>query len=126
MGGEHLPLAASNDDLSDRSREYWDYYFGSEKIPDKNVSKVMLPMVKPAGYEAYPVVPLVCFWFLIAEEREKHFSLKRYANGQQLNVFSASSYLRSLKESHIEIFMPRVEHRLRLLFDLLCLDRDLR
>ena len=122
IGGEHLPITASDADLRNRSQEYWNYYFGSTSIPDKNVSKVMLPMKKPPGYEAHPVVPLLCFWFLIADEKRTHFSMKRYADGSRVHVFSASSYLRSLKDSHIDIFMPRAERRLRLLFELVSLD----
>lgn len=118
FGGQHLPLNASEDQLLKCSQNEWSYYFGQEVIPTKLVSKVMETMKQPLGYEEIPATPLLCFWFLITEQLGKHFSQKCYANGRAVHVFSASSYLRSLRESHIDVDMPRAERRLRLLTDM--------
>ena len=123
MGGKHMPISASDADLKNRSKKTWDYYFRTDEIPVKNVSKVMGSMKNPPGHEEYPRIPLLCFWFLIADENQAHFTVKHCADGTEVHVFSASSFLRSLNVSHIDVSMPRVDRRLQLLFDLVSLDQ---
>ena len=76
-------------------------------------------MKKPAGYENITPVPLLCFWFYIAESIKNPYSKRQYLDGKEVHVFSASAYLRTLKDDYIDIAMPRAERRMRLISELI-------
>jgi hypothetical protein len=114
-----LKFDAPTDQIEKYCMERWHYYFNAEEIPDECVAKVLKPMKKPEGCEIYEVKSLLCFWFFISESIEKPYSTRTYGNGNKLDVFSASAYLRSLKDDAIEIAMPRAEGRLKLLFGMI-------
>lgn len=122
LGERELKFDATQEKIEKYCKEQWDYYFKSDEIPVAQVAKVFTPMKKPEGYETCQVTPLLCFWFFICESIQKPYSTRPYANGKKLDVFSASAYLRSLKDEKIEIAMPRAERRLRLLSELILTD----
>jgi hypothetical protein len=119
LGGRQLGLAASEKDLRDYCEEQWKYYFGRDTIPAPSVAKVLVKMKIPPGYETRQVTPLLCFWFFISESLTSPFSQRHYPDGRAVHVFSASAYLRSLKDEFIEISMPRAERRMKLLANLI-------
>ncbi|PTY04530.1 hypothetical protein DB347_17605 [Opitutaceae bacterium EW11] len=119
LGERQLEFAASEEELRRYSEEQWKHYFGGDTIPAPSVAKVLVEMKKPDGYDGWQVTPLLCFWFFIAESLESSYSRHHYPDGRAVHVFSASAYLRSIKEEFIEISMPRAERRLKLLSDLI-------
>ena len=119
IGGKELKLDASKQDLEAYSQKNWNEHFAPEKIPSKGVRKVLEPMKKPSGYTHLASIPLVCFWFFIAESIANPYSKRRYSDGREVHVFSASAYLRSLKDDYVDIEMPRAERRTRLLSDMI-------
>jgi hypothetical protein len=121
FGGKHLGLNATEQALSDFCQKQWAYFFAGETIPQE-VAKVLAPMKPPERHENKQSLPLLCFWFYISETLAAPFCTRRYADGQEVSVFSASAYLRSLSDEFIEIDMPRAERRLNLLRDMIAPD----
>jgi hypothetical protein len=119
IGGKELISNATEQHLHTYSKRNWDRFFASETIPGKHISKVLEPMKKPAGYENITPVPLLCFWFYIAESIKNPYSKRQYLDGKEVHVFSASAYLRTLKDDYIDIAMPRAERRMRLISELI-------
>jgi hypothetical protein len=75
-------------------------------------------MKRPEKFENdinYKQIPLCCFWFYIANKAGTAFSRHCDSNGKIIHVFSASAYLRGLKEDVIDISMERFERRLGLI-----------
>ena len=119
IGGKELKSDATEQDFQVYSKRNWERFFGPEIIPGKHISKVLEPMKKPPGYENITPVPLLCFWFYIAESIKNPYSRRRYLDGKEVHIFSASAYLRTLKNDYIDIPMPRAERRMRLLSELI-------
>lgn len=117
-GRKDLKLDAPKQDLQAYAQKNWDEHFTPERIPSKSVRKVLGQMKKPSGYEHLTSIPLVCFWFYISKSGTSPYSKRRYSDGREVHVFSASAYLRTLKCGHIDITMPRAERRMRLLSEL--------
>ncbi len=118
IGGAELKLDATEQELEAYSLKRWNHYFVPEEIPQENVRKVLEPMKKPSGYETLTALPLVCFWFYIGESANSPYSKRRYLKGKELHIFSASAYLRTLKDETIDIEMPRADRRIGLLKEL--------
>jgi len=119
ISGKELKLDATERDLRAYSQKRWNHYFAPEEIPDKNVRKVLGLMKHPSGYENVTPIPLVCFWFYIAESVKSPYSRRKYSDGKEVHVFSASAYLRALEDDYINIATPRAERRMRLLSELI-------
>ena len=119
FGERQLEFAASEDKLREYCEEQWKHYFGGDLIPAESVAKVLVEMKRPRGYEKLQAMPLLCFWFFISESMLSPFSRHHYPDGREVHVFSASAYLRSVKEEFVEISMPRAERRMKLLSDLI-------
>lgn len=102
------------------------------------VWKVLAPMEPPADQQNRKICPLLAFWSPVAlrgsspsQVLPTFFScdLKRFEHSiggrypghgyQDVWVFSASLYLRSLNESSVTLYLPRALHRLRELQKLL-------
>jgi hypothetical protein len=119
IGGKELRLDATEQERQVYSKRNWDRLFAPELIPGKHIAKVLEPMKKPHGYENLVAIPLICFWFHIAESSESPYSKRQYQDGKEVHIFSASAYLRTLQDDCIDIEMPRAERRKRLLSDLI-------
>lgn len=119
IGGKELKLGSEVQDLQAYSKRNWDRLFVPETIPGKNISKVLEPMKSPSRYNSLKPIPLICFWFYVAESIASPYSTRKYANGREVHVFSATAYLRSLKDDYIDVAMPRAEKRLELLSNLI-------
>jgi hypothetical protein len=119
IGGKELKLTATKQDLQAYSKRNWNRLFTSETISGKHISKVLEPMKRPRGYENLTPIPLLCFWFNIAESIKSPYSIRRYLNGKAVHVFSVSAYLRALKDDCIDIAMPRTKKRMRLISELI-------
>jgi hypothetical protein len=119
IGGKELKSNATEQELQSYSKRNWNNIFASETIPGKHISKVLEPMKRPRGYENITPIPLLCFWFYIGESIKSPYSKRRYLNGKAVHVFSASAYLRMLKDDYIDIIMPRAERRMRLISKLI-------
>jgi hypothetical protein len=119
IGGKELKLNAIEQDFQVYSKRNWDRFFGPEIIPGKHISKVLEPMKKPRGYEKTTPVPLLCFWIYVAESIKSPYSRRQYLDGKAVHVFSASAYLRTLKDDYIDVAMPRAERRMRLISELI-------
>src|SRR5258706_1280107 len=119
IGGKELKSNATEQDIQDYSKRNWNRLFASETISGKHISKVLEPMKRPSGYEKIAPVPLLCFWFYIAESVKNPYSRRLYLDGKTVHVFSASAYLRTLEDDYIDIAMPRAERRMRLISELI-------
>lgn len=118
--GQELKLRATDKEIREHSDTEWNYYFGGDKIPTDSVSKVFTSMKVPNKHEGKKAIPLLCFWFYISDKDNQSLSIRRYEKGREVHVFSASAYLRSFKNEFIEIDMPRLNERLKLLNDMIC------
>lgn len=119
IGGKELKPDASEQELQNYSERNWNRFFAPEAIPGKHISKVLEKMKRPAGYEHLTPVPLICFWICVSATTMSPYSIRKYASGKQVHIFSASAYLRTLGDDHIHIAMPRAKRRLGLLTNLI-------
>jgi hypothetical protein len=121
LGGQHLPIDATEQQLKAHSEKEWQYYFESKTIPTDLVAKVMFAMQRPSGegVDNLTPMPLICFWFFITGSDQTAFSKHKFSDGREVHVFSASAYLRSRTDEFIEMKLSRAERRLKLLNDLL-------
>ena len=93
---------------------------------------MLMPMAKPTGFNRVPVRPLIMFWEAIGPKAvandhlfrvcvtydflfDRPSSWPKTGTFDTLWVFSASSYLRCLKDDHVRLVMPNAAHRLRTL-----------
>lgn len=142
--GETLPVRASLSELTDYKQDRWERKWDSQRrtLMDKKIAKVLVPMKLPSDLEGHAkdVRPLLIFWEPIGprDKANKHlfridsptydfpFELPTrwpkppYSNPppkgfSSLQVFSVSSYLRSIQEASIELEMPDAADRLRIL-----------
>jgi hypothetical protein len=117
LGGRSLPIDASAEELKSFAAKSWDYYFRRDQLPEE-IAKVMQPMVPPADFVARDVKKLLCFWSHITDHTGKPYCTHRLG-ADLLYVFSASAYLRSLSSETVELKVPRIEIRLKLLKSLI-------
>lgn len=114
LGRYNLPRNATKSVLSSFAEKRWQRYFGnSEKLPDE-IKKVLDPMEVPSGYTPLEQKKLLCFWFYVVDSSARPYCTHTM-DADELDVFSASAYLRSLDEESIDLVAPRVEARMRLL-----------
>jgi hypothetical protein len=109
-----LELNAEEIELEIYSEAMWLLYFDAGGLPPA------VAQIPPDGYENVVPRRLVCFWFYMPNENGCPYTIKRYNNGTEVHVFSASANLRSLAHDiFIEIEMARGQRRLNLINGLL-------
>ncbi len=129
LGGRTLPVEAA----AEAQREIAAYnlsrltnYFTEDTGHPSNLTKVLLPMRRPSGYETYEVRPLLILWMLVTSNPEaltplSHFDTARIPMETaftELDIFSVSLYLRNILKSGIEIIelaTPHIEERMKLM-----------
>jgi hypothetical protein len=88
---------------------------------DKNgESKVFYPMKKPIDFPSKATLkPLIIYWSVLSKNGKNldpYFRVKMPIKGfKELNIFSMSNYLRSIKKKEIILDMPSAEKRINLL-----------
>lgn len=94
-----------------------------------NVRKVLKPMKPPAGYEAWTVEPLACFWWLMRSRPEDGpwFTVEVGEAARQaipspfsqVHVFSLTAYLLTLDAQVLDLHLPLLRQRLDVIDTLL-------
>lgn len=113
LGGKDLSPDASEQERSAVARSRWKHYFENQTGLASEVSKVLTPMKVPEVFAALPVSKLLCFWSYVVNAKAEPLSVVT-VNSEQLHVFSASAYLRSLTSDSLLLEMPRANARLKL------------
>jgi hypothetical protein len=107
------------DELRKFSSDKWNHYFPKKRPIAKEIAKVIEPMSLPPNCQNAEHRAMICFWsFVVPSFKEASFRPLNIAgkfNGLPLQVFSASAYLRSVKNKTLDIKMPRVATRLGML-----------
>ncbi len=118
IGGSKLKLDASPAEVSAYKRNSWNLLWDqdAQTIKAESLVKVLVQMKCPVG--AKTVEPVACLWRAVHREGADSpwFSVQIDSADccfKVLHVFSMSSYLRNLTESHIEIEMPDTARRLQ-------------
>jgi hypothetical protein len=136
IGGKELKINARPDSVREVVNYYWNREFEdggsfSKKPKEKHpngVSKALLEMKKPRGYEKSKVSPLLIYWMPISLNSinlsplsvvsVKKLDLPIATKFKKLYIFSVSLYLRQLyKKGQLSIIldMPAFERRLGIL-----------
>jgi hypothetical protein len=114
LSGYDLASNAHANNLKAFATKRWKYYFeGAAGLP-REIEKVLISMSTPAEHRTKETKKLICFWAYIVDGNGKPYSVKKLDN-DEIHVFSASAYLRSLSDEFIELEMPRAKARLSLL-----------
>ena len=141
IGGETLSVKVKPQELADYKQRRWERHWDMERqsLKGPGTAKVLVPMDRPKEYERMPVRPLLIFWEALApkENVNDHLlsvpvtynfpfdppaSWPRTGKFNELWIFSASSYLRSLTEAQIHLPMPSAARRLQILNNLFSTD----
>lgn len=117
-GGETISANAPNEDILQKAIKRWNEYFEPGGDLPATASKVLIEMPRPKSYENLKHEKLLLFWFPISDSKQKPMSKTNTDQGC-LHVFSASMYLRSFSDEVLELCMPRVEERFRILGSLM-------
>ena len=141
IGGRELKIDANTDLTREVVQYYWDREIGDKGNLSRNprdshpngVSKVLLKMRKPNGYEQSKVDPLIIYWMPISLDKERLNPLSilpvKYLHSlinsefSKLYIFSVSLYLRQLYKNgkgkqFINLDMPAFDRRLEVLLEL--------
>lgn len=135
IGGKRLKSDASDEEI----KEIVEYYLDRElknslsnkgEYPNR-VTKVLLKMKSPKGYEKLKIEPLLIYWMPISFNKNgleplsvvsiKSLDLPIEKIGfSKLNIFSVSLYFRQLYKNgrgkkFIDLDMPHLEHRIKIL-----------
>lgn len=117
IGGEHLALNATKEELSKFKQKKWKSQWDEDKkcFSHEQVKKVLSVMRSPLASKR--VVPLIIYWFAIHPDGadDCFFEIETKGTFNHAEVFSISAYLRSLTMETIQVEMPRVEERFRIL-----------
>jgi len=136
FGGRRLMINADKLDAQENANYYWnkilnDHFIGKRR--SDRVSKVLIEMNPPIGYEKNKRRPLLLFWWPVSKDKKltPFFTVKTSALGvrfnyfrdfKELDIFSVSLYFRELLNGgvkHIEFNVPRVENRKKILDSIL-------
>lgn len=138
INGRSLGIEASNENKINVANANWENQVNGE-FSDRNypngVTKVLVKMKHPKGYDGIKVEPLILYWMPISNtpNLKSFFKVAISAFNNQnlgkdfseLNIFSVSLYLRSLLEKgvkSIEIDGKNIEQKLKVLYKI-CLDK---
>ncbi len=113
IGGRALSLSASGIEIRAFKIERWKHYWAGDRFCVDGLNKVLTPMEPPLT--GIPVEPLACLWDAMhpTGEPEPFFTID-LTNGpfQRVNVFSMSSFLRSLNVKTLNLDLPATSERL--------------
>ncbi len=128
--GYDLPANANDDQVLVVALRQWtvqlNAFEGTSGVGRDKVSKVLVKMQKPTGYEKVTSKALVCYWMPVSVGRKiqtafdvpvRTLKLKIETGFKNLSVFSASLYVRSILKKHkvLDLDMPNAERRLKIL-----------
>ena len=131
IGGLQLSEHADETTLTQGAARQWNRVWDGSRQTFKadNVAKVLLPMKSPAGYENWPVEPLACFWWLMRSrpgdgpwftagvgEAARQAARSPF---REVQVFSLTAYLQTLKEDMLYLHLPVLRDRLEIIGTLL-------
>lgn len=133
IGSRPLLLTAKDYEIANAAKKDWerelkeDYY---KKNISGKVSKALKEMVVPKEFIKTRVEPLVIHWRVINPKgiepffrvHVKQLNIKFKTNFSKINYFSVSLYLRKLlkkRKKYINLEMPNVEKRLKIVKNLL-------
>lgn len=134
IGGKILKVDANKEKVRSVATYYWNHQYGflTPDYPNK-VTKVLVKMKKPEGYQNINILPLLIYWMPISNDKNSKpfFSVKVGDLNKKLNtktpfktlhIFSVSLYFRSLLErgiKQIDVDLPHIEKRIKILNDIL-------
>ncbi len=121
LGGKSLPFAATEAEVSAMSNLRWKNFFGNNDRMPETTLKVLQDMPVPIIASERSFERWLCFWLPIAQNGAVPISTATIM-GKEVNVFSASIYLRRLREELIDISVPRIDARLKILSSLCVAD----
>ncbi len=135
IGGARLRSDANDDEIKKIVEHYWKGQLktdlSGEKEHPNGVTKVLIPMKRPAGYETFKINPLLIYWMPISSDERglnplsiiavKTLNLPNEMNKfLDLYVFSVSLYLRQIYQkgkgsSLIDLDLPNFMRRIEIL-----------
>lgn len=135
IGGLRLGVDVDEKETQTIAQRNWKRQSGtvfSENGFPNNVTKVLLSMRPPRGFESVTVEPLLIYWMPIAAQTDSRPLWKVTISGlhnpliktpfKSLNVFSVSLYFRQLlkaKQKFIDLDLPITEQRMKILQEIL-------
>ena len=117
LGERGLRIGASSNDIEEASHNRWVKFFGQNDKMPASALKILLNMPAPEQYASWPIERLLCFWLPLAESEVTPMTKTRILE-KGISVFSASIYLRQLDVEELELEVPRIESRLKILSSL--------
>ncbi|MCX5791839.1 MAG: hypothetical protein NTY45_06410 [Elusimicrobia bacterium] len=122
LNSQPLDIAVSPQEVQDYKIKRWNTQWVNGDFREVAVRKVLELMGPPQGYTAWPVLPLVCYWYPIHPTGGQDFFFTQPITGQpfpSVEIFSMSAYLRSLTAEELTLpDMPRAERRIKVLKNL--------
>jgi len=118
IGGRALRRDPTAEEIADYKKERWAKEWGDAGILKAQLRKVLEPMCPPAMLSHLPVEPLACMWTALHPTgvAECLFSVPlpemQRRDFARVWFFSMSSYLRSLTDERIRIYMPDATKRM--------------
>ena len=117
LGERGLSANATSQELQAAASRRWTDFFGNNDKMPASALKVLLDMPPPKSHAGWPVERLLCFWLPLAQGDAIPMTSATIL-AKPVSVFSASIYLRQLQVEELELDVPRVESRLKLLASL--------
>ena len=130
IGGKHLSLGATSEEVADYKRQTWQKeWHDVEGIKKAPLAKVLHRMTPPPGLGPVPIEPLACLWTALHPDGGAACLFSRPVPERQRRAldtdfqrvwfFSMSTYLRSLSQRTIRVYMPDTARRIGWLSQLL-------
>lgn len=114
LGERTLPFSASDENVAAAARKRWKDFFGANDKMPSSALKILLDMPPPERLAGRLVERVLCFWLPVAQDQLQPLSTATIL-GKSVSVFSGSIYLRQLHCDSLDLQVPRVEARLRVL-----------
>ena len=135
FGGRTLPVRATPEQVAEYKRPRWQMMWDRDRrtLTFREIAKVLVPMKPPCDLGADEILPLLIFWEVLGrpDQAESHLFKAEGPTGgfsfdppatwppagtfPALWVFSVSSYLRSIRDTSVELHMPNAARRLQIL-----------
>jgi len=122
LGGRQLPLACTAEELGEFKRRTWNDYWMDGRFREPELDKVLTAMRPAPGADRRE--PLACLWVALHPEGRDEAFFPYPVVGcdfERVWIFSVSGFLRSLRETTLDIDLPiasRRLHRLQRIFSL--------
>lgn len=114
LGERTLSLNASEQEVIAAARKRWQEFFGNNDKMPSSALKILLNMPPPERFAERVVEKVLCFWLPLAQDELTPMT-RATIMGNAVDVFSGSIYLRQLCCETLNLHVPRIEARLRLL-----------